>query len=46
MGILEGLVLAEVPAGLYELLALPLKLVGFDASPVRAVLRTIDSPLD
>jgi arylformamidase len=42
MGILEGLVLAGVPAGLYELMALPLKLVGFDASPVRAVLRTID----
>jgi arylformamidase len=42
MGILEGLVLAHVPDGLYELMALPLKLVGFDASPVRAVLRTID----
>jgi arylformamidase len=42
MGILEGLVLADVPEGLYELMALPLKLVGFDASPVRAVLRTID----
>jgi arylformamidase len=41
MGILEGLVLAGVPEGLYELMALPLKLVGFDASPVRAVLRTI-----
>lgn len=41
IAILEGLVLADVPAGLYELIALPLKLVGFDASPVRAVLRTI-----
>jgi arylformamidase len=39
MAILEGLVLAEVPPGVYELIALPLKLVGFDASPVRAVLR-------
>jgi arylformamidase len=39
MAILEGLVLAEVPAGLYELIALPLRLEGFDASPVRAVLR-------
>jgi arylformamidase len=39
MAILEGLVLAEVPEGMYELIALPLKLVGFDASPVRAVLR-------
>jgi arylformamidase len=39
MAILEGLALADVPEGLYELIALPLKLVGFDASPVRAVLR-------
>ncbi len=39
MAILEGLVLAGVPAGLYELIALPLRLEGFDASPVRAVLR-------
>lgn len=38
---LEGLVLAHVPDGDYELIALPLKLVGFDASPVRAVLRTL-----
>lgn len=36
---LEGLVLEHVPDGDYELIALPLKLVGFDASPVRAVLR-------
>lgn len=40
MAILEGLVLAAVPAGRYELIALPLRLQGFDASPVRAVLRT------
>ncbi len=40
MAILEGLVLAHVPEGEYELIALPLKLDGFDASPVRAVLRT------
>jgi arylformamidase len=39
MAILEGLVLADVPEGVYELIALPLKLVGFDASPVRAILR-------
>lgn len=38
---LEGLRLADVPPGIYELIALPLKLVGFDASPVRAILRTI-----
>jgi arylformamidase len=37
--ILEGLVLADVPEGEYELIALPLKLAGFDASPVRAILR-------
>lgn len=41
MSILEGLVLKDVPEGTYELVALPLPLVGFDASPVRAVLRTI-----
>lgn len=39
MAILEGIVLREVPEGDYELIALPLRLVGFDASPVRAVLR-------
>ena len=42
MAILEGLVLAGIPAGTYELIALPLKLAGFDASPVRAVLRTLE----
>ncbi len=41
MAILEGLLLADVPEGVYELIALPLKLVGFDASPVRAILRTL-----
>jgi len=40
LAILEGLVLKDVPAGEYELIALPLRLEGFDASPVRAVLRT------
>ena len=42
VAILEGLVLRDVPAGLYELIALPLPLVGFDASPVRAVLRELE----
>ena len=42
MAILEGLVLSGIAEGLYELIALPLRLVGFDASPVRAVLRTLD----
>ncbi len=41
MAILEGLVLKDVPNGMYELIALPLKLVGFDASPVRAILRSL-----
>ncbi|MBL8879649.1 MAG: cyclase family protein [Phycisphaerales bacterium] len=41
MAILEGIVLCDVPDGDYELIALPLPLVGFDASPVRAVLRTL-----
>jgi arylformamidase len=41
LAILEGLVLDEVPEGIYELIALPLRLVGFDASPVRAILRTL-----
>ncbi|QDV36863.1 cyclase family protein [Tautonia plasticadhaerens] len=39
--ILEGVCLGGVPEGDYELIALPLRLVGFDASPVRAVLRTL-----
>ncbi len=39
MAILEGIVLDEVEAGDYELIALPLKLAGLDASPVRAILR-------
>jgi len=41
IAILEGLVLRGVPQGSYELIALPLKLIGFDASPVRAILRTL-----
>ena len=41
MSILEGLVLDSVPPGDYELIALPLKFTNLDASPVRAVLRTL-----
>jgi arylformamidase len=41
MAILEGIVLDDVPPGDYELIALPLKLAGMDASPVRAVLRAL-----
>lgn len=39
MNILEGLDLKNVPEGIYELIALPLKLKDCDASPVRAILR-------
>jgi arylformamidase len=39
--VLENLVLDAVPAGDYELIALPLKLMDSDASPVRAVLRAL-----
>ena len=41
MRVLENLVLDAVPPGDYELIALPLKLVDADASPVRAVLRAL-----
>ena len=41
MAILEGIVLDEVAPGDYELIALPLKVAGCDASPVRAVLREL-----
>jgi len=41
MRVLENLVLDEVDAGDYELIALPLKLMLADASPVRAVLREL-----
>jgi arylformamidase len=41
MAILEGVVLDAVPPGDYELIALPLKLAGMDASPVRAILRSL-----
>jgi kynurenine 3-monooxygenase len=48
LSILEGLVLEGLPPGSgphadeYELIALPLPLAGFDASPVRAVLRPLE----
>jgi arylformamidase len=41
MRVLEGLVLDDVPPGEYELIALPLPLTGLDASPVRAILRSL-----
>jgi arylformamidase len=39
--VLEGLVLDDVPEGRYELIALPLPIVGGDAAPVRAILREL-----
>ncbi len=43
IAILEGLSLAHVTPGDYTLIALPLKLTEFDASPVRAVLLPIST---
>jgi arylformamidase len=37
--ILESLDFSRVPDGCYELVALPMKLVGADGAPVRAILR-------
>jgi len=39
--ILEGLVLKDVAAGPYELIALPLPIEGVEAAPVRAILREL-----
>lgn len=39
--LLEGLDLSMVPAGRYELLCLPLKLIGAEGAPARAVLRSM-----
>jgi len=41
MRVLENLVLDDVAEGDYELIALPLKLMQADASPVRAILRSL-----
>jgi arylformamidase len=43
VAILESLALAGIEPGRYELVALPLRWVGADASPVRAALRRIES---
>ena len=42
MRVLENLVLDAVPEGDYELIALPLRLTQACASPVRAVLRSLE----
>ena len=41
IAILENLVLWHVEPGEYELIALPVRWVGLDAAPVRAVLRSL-----
>jgi arylformamidase len=45
MSILEGLVLHHVPAGFYDLIALPLPIESSDASPVRAILIRVQESL-
>jgi arylformamidase len=42
IAILEGVRLAQVPIGDYELICLPLKFAGLDGSPCRAILRRPD----
>jgi len=39
--VVENLDLSAVPAGRYELVALPLRLAGLDAAPLRAALRPL-----
>jgi arylformamidase len=43
IAILESVDLTKVEPGLYELIALPLKIVGADGSPVRALLREVSA---
>ena len=44
IGIIEGLVLHHVAPGEYELIALPLRIEGCDAAPLRAALRPLPRP--
>ena len=44
VAILENIDLSAVPAGDYELIALPLRIVNGDSSPVRAILRELPGP--
>ena len=41
MRVLENLQLDHIEEGDYELIALPLRIVGCDSSPVRAILREL-----
>jgi len=45
MAILEGIILSQVPPGVYTLIALPLRIKNADASPVRAILLNKDQVL-
>ena len=45
VAILENLDLSGVPPGDYELIALPLRIVNGDSSPVRAILRELPENL-
>ncbi|MFC1833533.1 hypothetical protein ACFL2Q_02210 [Thermodesulfobacteriota bacterium] len=40
--VLEGLNLSEVEPGEYELICLPMKILGAEGSPARAMLRSIN----
>lgn len=46
IAILEMLALKDVPDGDYDLIALPLKIIGADAAPVRAILAASESDRD
>ena len=46
MAILEGISLEGISPGIYQLVALPLKIKNADASPVRAVLIDLDYPCE
>ena len=41
--IVEGLWLEDVPDGEYELVAAPLKMMGTDGAPLRALLRVLEA---
>lgn len=44
--VLENLDLSSVEAGAYELMALPLRVAGLCAAPVRALVRRLDRPTE
>lgn len=46
LSILEGVVLKGIPEGSYKLMALPLSLQDFEASPVRAILLPLEENLE